>query len=209
MDIVSSPVHKKPYPPFSITDADTMISRTRILVIICLLALCAIPVYTSAGVMLVGFPLKPSPTEGPYQDNEFMAKANATIYGLSNGTVPNGTALLEVTSTQQQLSKMKISPEFYPVASTINDFLFYTSKAGREYSQAMSLTSSIFSPVSGDSSQFNDANEYYAAAQAAWAQIKHLYPDVTLYTMSGGGGTLHDISSESGYSGTLGFAAAS
>jgi len=160
-----------------------MIPRTRILVIICLLAICAIPVLSSASLPMVGFPLKSSPAEGPYQDDEFSESANLSIYALSNTTIPNGTTLLELKSTQQQISKMKVSPEFYPVASNINAFLYYTGKAGTEYNEAKTLTSSPYSPVDQDSGQFTDADTYYSAAKTVWERIKARYPDVTLYTM--------------------------
>jgi hypothetical protein len=152
-------------------------------ILICLIALCAIPVYSSASLPMVGFPLKPSPEDGPYQDDEFIEKANTSIYSLSNKTVPTGLTLRDLQSVQQQLSKMSISPEFYDEASTINAFLYYTTKAGDEYDDAMTLSNSPYSPVTEDSAMFNDANEYYLAAKNVWEKIKSRYPDVTLYTM--------------------------
>jgi len=162
-----------------------MITKTRILAFISLLAICAIPVCSAANLPMIGFPLKPAHAEGPYQDEQFLEKANLSIYALSNTTVPNGTTLLEVQSIQQQISKMNISPKLYPVASNINAFLYYTGKAGNEYSAAMSLSSSQFSPVGPDSSQFQDADMYYSAAKTVWGRIQNIYPDVTLYTLSG------------------------
>jgi hypothetical protein len=177
--------NKKPYLPLCIKHGYSMIPRTRILAFICLLAICAIPVYSAASLPMVGFTLKPSPAAGPYQDEEFLEKANISIYALSNTTVPNGTTLLEVQSIQQQISKLNISPGLRPVALNINAFLYYTGRAGTEYSLAKSLSGSQYSPVAPDSSQFNDANMYYSAAKTVWGRIQNLYPEVTLYTLSG------------------------
>lgn len=160
-----------------------MISRTTLLLIICICAVCALPMQVSS-LPMVGFSLKPSPASGPYQDNEFLEKANTTIYGLSNQSIPTGTALRDLQSVQQELSKMSISPKLYPVASDINAFLYYTSKAGDEYSDASSLGGSPYSPVVSDSSIFGDATEYYQAAKKTWEHIKARYPGVTLYTMT-------------------------
>jgi hypothetical protein len=159
--------------------------RSRVLLFLaCLIAVCAIPACCSAGLPVVGFSLKPSPDQGPYDDEEFMEKANASIYSLSNKTVPTGLTLRDLQSVQQQLSKMSISPELYKKASNINAFLYYTTKAGDEYDNAQSLAGSPYSPVTFDSSMFSDAETYYKAAKAVWEKIKDGYPDVTLYTLS-------------------------
>ncbi len=145
---------------------------------------------------MVGFPLTPSPSEGPYQDEQFLERSNTSIYGLSNTTLPNGTSLLELKSVQQQISKMKISPDLYPLASNINAFLYYTGKAGTEYNEANSLASSPYSPVDLNGGQFTDADMYYSAAKTVWERIKGHYPDVTLYTMP----KTTNLPSTSGYS---------
>lgn len=163
-----------------------MISSAKIFVIICLCTICALPVYSSASLPMVPFTLKSPGAEGPYQDQEFLEKANMSIYALSNTTVPNGTTLREVQSVQMQLSKMKVSPELYPVANNINSFLYYTGKAGDAFSESSSMTESQFSPVSQSNAMTDEANMYYSAAKAVWERVKYLYPDVTLYTMTGG-----------------------
>ena len=160
-----------------------MIASRRVVLLICLIAFCVIPIYSSASLPLVGFPLKQSPAQGPYQDEEFLEKANTSIYGLSNQTIPTGIELRNLQTVQQQLSKMSISPELYPEASDINSFLYYTTKAGNEYGDAITLTGSYYSPVSENGAMFNDANEYYSAAKEIWEQIKTRYPNATLYTM--------------------------
>ncbi len=129
------------------------------------------------------FPLKPSPATGPYQDAEFLDIANETIYGLSDQTVPNGTLLRELQTTQQQLAKMSISPELYPRARKINAYLYYTSKAGDEFSDAMSLASKPYSPAYNDDSVLNDAKQYQTASQVIWNQIAYLYPGVIPYRL--------------------------
>lgn len=149
----------------------------------CIIACCAIPVY-SAALPMVGFPLKPSPAAGPYQDDEFLEKANTSIYSLSNKTVPTGIELRSLQSVQQQMSKMSISPELFDEASEINAFLYYTTKAGDEYGDASSLTGGFYTPVTDSSPMFNEAYEYYNAAKKSWAKIKSRYPDVNLYTMT-------------------------
>jgi hypothetical protein len=143
-----------------------------------------LPVISSAGLPMVGFSLKPSPAEGPYQDAEFLEQANMTIYSLSNQSVPTGTPLRDLQTVQQKLSKMSISPEQYSFASDVNAFLYYTGKAGNEYGDAISLTNSPYSPVGMDGAQYAEANNYYLAAKTVWERIKDHYPDVTLYTLS-------------------------
>jgi hypothetical protein len=161
-----------------------MASKKKIYVILCLFAICALPVCSSAALPIVGFPLKPSPAEGPYQDDVFLEKANETIYGLSNHSVPSGTAIRELQSVQQQLAKMKISPKLYPVASDINAFLYYTGKAGSEYGDALIMTTNFNIPASQGQGQLAEAGKYYTAATEVWEGIKGMYPNVTLYTLS-------------------------
>jgi len=160
-----------------------MFDKNKILLIICLIAVCVLPVCSSAGLPMVQFPLKPSPAEGPYQDEEFFKQADAIIYSLSNQTIPTGTTLLDLKSVQQTISKMSISPALYTKAQNVNAFLFYTGKAGTAYNEAVSLTHSPFSPVPQDGSEYSEADTYYSAAQKMWEKIKNDYPDVTLYTM--------------------------
>jgi len=134
---------------------------------------------------MVKFPLKPSPATGPYDDEVFLDIANDTITSLSGQTVPNGTTLYDVQTTQQKISKMNISPDFYPIANQINMYLYYTGKAGSEYSSAMTMMDKPYSPVYNQDSQLSDAKLYDTAAKRSWEQIKFLYPDVTMYTLPG------------------------
>lgn len=151
-----------------------------LLITLIIMGICTIHVVALPTVM---FPLKPSPQTGPYQDAEFLTIANETIYGLSNQTIPNGTMLREFQTNQQKLAKMNISPDLYPRARQINAYLYYTSKAGDAYSDAMSLASKPYSPEYTDSSITAEAKEYQIASQVIWNQIKDLYPDVTPYRL--------------------------
>jgi hypothetical protein len=159
-----------------------MINRTALLLIIGFCAVCLLPLQASA-LPMVGFSLKPSPASGPYQDKEFLDLANKTIYGLSNNTVPTGTALLDLRNTQSQLSKMSISPSLYSNATDINGFLYYLWKTGDEYEDAATLGTSYYTPVGADSSLFDDTTEYYSAAQTTWELIKSRYPGATISSM--------------------------
>ena len=152
----------------------------RTFIILILIGVCTIPVTSLPMVM---FPLKPSPATGPYQDTEFLKLANETIYGLSNQSIPNGTALRDLLTTQQNLAAMKISPELYPKAKQINAYLYYTAKSGDEYSDAMNLASKPYSPVYRDESVISVAKEYQTASQVVWDQIKDLYPGVIPYRL--------------------------
>jgi len=147
------------------------------------LIIIAIGTIHAAALPTIMFPLKPSPATGPYQDAVFLDIANETIYGLSNQAIPNGTTLLELQTTQQQLAKMSISPDLYPRARQINAYLYYTSKAGDEYSDAMNLASKPYSPAYKDNSVLNEARQYQTASQVIWNQIKDLYPGVTPYRL--------------------------
>lgn len=130
------------------------------------------------------FPLKDSPTTGPYQDDQFMTLATGTIYGLSNATIPNGTELRDLQTTQQKLASMNISPEFYEKARKINAYLYYTAQAGDAYSDLMSLAGKAYSPVTEDSSSMAEVQEYQAASKTMWNQIQDLFPGVTAYKIT-------------------------
>lgn len=153
----------------------------RIIIIGIIGALIMIP--HTAGLPMVLFPLKPSPDTGPYQDDEFQELANETIYGLSNQTMPNGTALRELQTVQQRLSKMDISPEFYPKAEQINAYLYYTARAGKEYAEVMRFYTRPYSPVYRDQSLIRTAREYQDASSQIWAAISDLYPGVSPYRL--------------------------
>lgn len=152
------------------------------LFLIGIITLCACTIQASS-LPTVLFPLKSSPDTGPYQDEEFLKLANETIYGLSNQTIPNSTALRELQTTQQILSKMSISPELYPKAKQINAYLYYTAKSGNEYADAMSFYSKPYSPMYKNKSLISEAQEYQQASQIIWSQIQDLYPGVTPYRL--------------------------
>lgn len=158
--------------------------QSRISVLLCLIALFILPVCVSAGLPMVQFPLKPSPAQGPYQDELFFEKADKIITSLSNQTIPTGTALLDLISNQQILSRMSISPGQYEKAKNVNAFLYYTGKTGSYYSDASSLTHSPFSPISQNDAGLDDATIYYSAVKQTWEKIKEFYPLVTLYTLT-------------------------
>ena len=147
---------------------------------IIIIGLCTIH---AASLPMVIFPLKPSPETGPYQDEEFLELANETIYGLSNQTIPNGTALRELQTTQQVLAKMSISPDLYPTAANINEYLYYTARAGYEYADALSFYSKPYSPVYNDESQISEAKQYQEASRIIWNQIQDRYPGVAPYRL--------------------------
>jgi hypothetical protein len=161
-----------------------MVNQQKFLLIICIIALCILPISTSASLPMVGSPLKAPVSSGPYQDELFLETVNSTMYSLSNQTVPQGALLLDVKSVQRKISTMSLSPDLYPVASDVNAFLYYTGKAGSEYGDALSITTSLSSPVSQDNTEFDEATRYYEAATEVWERIKEMYPDVTLYTLS-------------------------
>ena len=146
------------------------------------LILCILPTWV-ASLPIVMYPLKPSPLIGPYQDSEFLEISNETILGLSNQTIPNGTALRELQTTQQKLANMKISPELYPMAKKINAYLYYSAKAGDEASDAMSLADKPYSPEYTDCTVNLQAKIYQNASKTIWNQIQDLYPNVTSYTL--------------------------
>jgi len=160
-----------------------MTSRKKFFVFLCLCAMCALPACSSAALPFVGISLKPSPAEGPYQDDIFLEKANETISAFSNQTIPNGTSLLELQSVQHQLVKMNISPKLYPVASNISAFLYYTGKAGSEYGDVITMTSSRIISATQGPSQLAEVDTYYTAATEVWQGVKDMYPNVTLYTV--------------------------
>lgn len=161
-----------------------MTSGNTFCVLLCICAVCSLPVLSFADLPFVGNSLRPSPASGPYQDEMFLEKANETISSLSNQSVPKGAVLLELQSVQLQLAKMNISPKLYPVASQINAFLYYTGKAGSNYGDALTMTASDNIPADQGDTQLAEGDRYYTAATEVWQEIKDRYPNVTLYTMS-------------------------
>jgi len=146
------------------------------------IVLCLFTAYVTSLPMVI-LPLKPAPATGPYQDTEFFDIANDTIYSLSGQTIPNGTELRELQTTQQQLTQMNISPDFYPTATKINDYLYYVSKAGDEASDAMNLADKMGSPEYTDWTVDSKAKAYQEASFTVWEDIKELFPNVTPYEL--------------------------
>jgi hypothetical protein len=149
------------------------------------IALIILCIFTNqvASLPTIIFPLKPSPAIGPYQDDDFLHQSNNTIYELSNATIPNGTNLRELQTTQQKLSKMNVSPELYPTAKQINAYLYYVTKAGDAADDSMTLADKPYSPESTDWTINSDVTTYQNASLTIWNQIKDLYPNATTYKL--------------------------
>jgi hypothetical protein len=123
------------------------------------------------------FPLKPSSSTGPYDDQKCMDMATTQINVFSGKMLPTeGTDLLNLKSTQMQISRMNISPDFYPRASLINAYLYKLNQAGETYGTTKRLTdhpSTLGSPVYD---QYSKARSYYNDAMEIWGDIKDLFP---------------------------------
>jgi len=125
------------------------------------------------------YALKPSPVSGPYNDQKFMDLATSILTNLSGKVIPiEGVELLNLKSNQIQLSRMNISPEFYPQATKINSYLLKICQAGETYSTTKTLTdhpNTLGSPVYD---QYTKARSNYSDAMALWADIKDLFPKI-------------------------------
>ncbi len=152
-----------------------------LLIAIVMAGLC---VTHAASLPTILYPLKESPKTGPYQDEQFMALATDTIYSFSNATIPNGTELRDLQTTQQRMASMNISPDFYQKARKINAYLYYTAQAGDAYSDAMSLSGKAYSPVYNDPSAMSEVQEFQGASKTMWNQIQDLFPNVTPYRIT-------------------------
>ncbi|MDD1729447.1 MAG: hypothetical protein LUQ50_10290 [Methanospirillum sp.] len=123
------------------------------------------------------YPLNPSPSTGPYDDQKFMDIATTQIMGFSGKTLPTeGNELLNLKSVQMELSRMNISPDFYPRASLVNAYLYNLSQAGDAYGTTKSLTdhpSTLGSPIYD---QYSKARGIFANALKTWSEIKDLFP---------------------------------
>lgn len=137
-----------------------------------------------SALVIVGSPLKPSPPQGPYQDEEFLDLAHDTIFTYTNETLPNGTDLLMLSTIQKQLSRMNISPELHPEATQINAFLYYAAKTGEEFEDALSITGKAYSPAYRDTSVYADAYAYQNASRVVWERIKERYPGIVPYKLT-------------------------
>ncbi len=157
------------------------ISGRLLLIVVLLTGICVVH---ASSLPTILYPLKESPKTGPYQDEQFMALATDTIYSLSNATIPNGTELRDLQTTQQRLASMNISPDFYQKARKINAYLYYTAQAGDAYSDAMSLSGKAYSPVYNDPSAMSEVREFQGASKTMWNQIQDLFPNVTPYRIT-------------------------
>jgi hypothetical protein len=146
------------------------------------IVICLFATYVSS-LPMVMFPLKPSPSTGPYQDDEFLKIANDSIYSLSGQIMPNGTSLRELETTQQKLATMNISPELYPKAKKINEYLYYACKAGDESSDVMNLADKKGSPEYTDWTVDTQAKTYQNASVTIWIDIQDLYPNATPFNL--------------------------
>lgn len=124
------------------------------------------------------YALKPSPAIGPYDDQKFLNNSTAIITKLSGKIIPiEGPDLLNLKSEQIQLSRLNISPDFYPEATKINAYLFKIFQAGETYGTSKRLTDhpdSLGSPVYD---QYTKARSYYSDAMDIWADIKNIFPN--------------------------------
>jgi hypothetical protein len=125
------------------------------------------------------YPLKPSPSIGPYDDIKFMNNSVTILTRLSGNQIPiEGSDLLNLKSEQIQLSRLNISTEFYPEATKINAYLFKICQAGETYGASKRLTdhpNSLGSPIYD---QYTKARSYFSDAMEIWTDIKGLFPNI-------------------------------
>jgi hypothetical protein len=132
----------------------------------------------------IQFPLKPSPSTGPYDDTRFMDNATVQINGLSGQLIPtDGVELLNLKSTQIQLSKMNVSPEFYQNASQINLYLYQIGTVGETYGTTKRLTDHPNTLGSPELDPYTKARGYYQDSMKTWANISSLFPNATPPTL--------------------------
>lgn len=149
-----------------------------LVVILILASGIILPVIASDNGFL--YPLKPSPSTGPYDDKKFMDYANAQITGFSGKVIPSeGIDLLNLKSTQIQLSRMNISPAFYPKASLINVYLYKIGNTGETYGTTKMMTNHPYTLGSLDPEQYTKARGYYDDAMESWNNISDLFPNAT------------------------------
>lgn len=126
------------------------------------------------------YALKPSPAVGPYDDTLFMTSATEQIMDLSGKEIPyDGTDLLELKSSQIQLSRMNISADFYPNATEINTYLFKIVSAGETYGTTKTLTDHPNTLGSSEYDPYTKARATYADAMTIWANISPMFPNAT------------------------------
>ena len=132
----------------------------------------------------IEFPLEPSPLTGPYDDAKFMNNATTQINALSGQLIPTeGIELLNLKSTQIQLSKMNVSSEFYPNASQTNLYLYQIGTVGETYGTTKRLTDHPNTLGSPELDQYTKARGYYSDAMKTWANISSLFPNATPPTL--------------------------
>lgn len=154
----------------------------KILIVLGILVCLSIP--ASALHYGVHFPLKPSPPDGPYDDDDFLSTATSAINDMSGKDVPTGgNDLLELMTTQAQLSKMNISPDAFQKDSDIVAYLYYLYKAGQEYEETESLTFTPFSPVGPNNDPYQEAHQYFDDASDTWTKISDVFPDASMPSM--------------------------
>jgi hypothetical protein len=76
---------------------------------------------------------------------------------------------------------MNISPDLYPTAKKINQYLYYAAEAGDSFSEMMGIYSRPYSPGDRDESVISEALEYQRASEIIWISIENLYPGFEPY----------------------------
>jgi hypothetical protein len=135
----------------------------------------------------VQLPLAPPASSTPYDDEEFLEKANATISELCTGeTLPVGSKNRafqdELTSTYYSLIRMNISEDQYPQAKKITTFLSYTLTLVEQY-EDYEKEKEKMTPVDMGITSYEDLEEWYDAASGVWKNLSPGYPDAEMYRM--------------------------
>jgi hypothetical protein len=134
----------------------------------------------TASIDELAYALKPSPAVGPYDDTLFMTSATEQITGLSGKVIPyDGPELLNLKSSQIQLSRMNISADFHSNATQINEYLFKIVSAGETYGTTKTLTDHPNTLGNPEYDPYTKARATYTDAMMVWSNISPMFPNAT------------------------------
>jgi len=156
-----------------------MIKKTLILLFCGLLLLSSIGICSA--VSPTTMPITPGiNTSAPYGDDKFKALVDPVIKGLTT-TKLTSTERMDLQSVYYQAAAMKVSKEFYPVATNITKLLFYLVSANENMDEYNDDTGLGAFDENTRANLLEQAKIDAAAAEKAWYGLTTAYPNSTLY----------------------------
>ena len=116
----------------------------------------------------------------PYDDDKFLQIVTPVIKGLTD-TKLNISERTDVESVYYSAVAMKVSPDFYPVASNVTRLLFYLASSSETYEELEKDSGLGTHNDDVKDSLKAQADADYRVAEDAWRGLSMVYPNSTLF----------------------------